>query len=85
MWNLQQQEKDIDIQTAIIVLEHKQPATPFKTDNYMTEGFVNSGMKPKHSKTWDMKWHWLRDMEVLKQLIVYWNRGSPCQRQEAVM
>ena len=22
---------------------------------------LNSGMKPKRSKTWDIKWHWLRD------------------------
>ena len=34
----------------LITLDHKKPATPLKTDNSTTEGFVNSGMKPKHSK-----------------------------------
>ena len=45
----------IGMGAALIVLDHKQPATPLKTDNSITEGFVNSGMKPKRSKTWDMK------------------------------
>ena len=57
---------------ALITLEHKQPETPLKTDNYTIEGFVNSGMKPKRSKIRDMKWRWLRDKEVLEKLKVYW-------------
>ena len=40
----------IDVQPSLIALYHKQPATPLKTDNYMTEGFVNLGIKPKRSK-----------------------------------
>ena len=57
--------------TELITLDHKQPATPLKTDNSTTEGFLNSVMKPKHSKTWNMKWHCLIDKEVLDQLRVY--------------
>ena len=57
-------------------MHHKQPSTPLKTNNYTTEGFVKSGMKPNFSKTWDMKWHWLRDKEVLEQLRVYWDSGK---------
>ena len=53
---------------ALIVLDHKQPAAPLNTDNSTTEGFVNLGMKPKHSKTWDMKLHWLGDKELLDKL-----------------
>ena len=41
----------IGMRPALITLDHKQPATPLKTDNSTTEGFVNSGMKPKRSKT----------------------------------
>ena len=62
--------------TELITLDHKQPATHLKTDNSTTEGFVNLGMKPKRSKTWDMKWHWLRDMEVLDKLRLYWDIGT---------
>ena len=64
------------MQPALIILDHEQPATLLKTDNSMIEGYVNSGMKPKRSKTWDMKWHWLSDKEVLDQLRVYWGRGQ---------
>ena len=59
---------------ALITLEHKQPATHLITENYTTEGFVNLGMKTKSSKTWDMKWHWLRDKYVIDQLRVYWDK-----------
>ena len=38
-----------------ITLDHEQPATPLKTDNYTTEGFVNLGMKPKRTKSCNMK------------------------------
>ena len=51
----------IDIRPDIITFDHKQPETPLKMNNSTTEGFVNSGMKPKRSKTWDLKWHWLRE------------------------
>ena len=34
----------------LIILDHEKPATPLKTDNSTTEGFVNYGMKPKRSK-----------------------------------
>ena len=43
-------KKYINMQPALITLYHKQPATPLKTDNSTTEGFVNSGMNPKRSK-----------------------------------
>ena len=61
---------------SLITLDHKKPATPLKTYNSMTEGFVNSGMKPERSKTWDMKWHWLREKGFLEQLRVYWDKGT---------
>ena len=40
-------KKAIGIRSALISLDHKQPAIPLKTENSTTEGFVNSGMKPK--------------------------------------
>ena len=62
---------DIVMRPALITLDQKQPATTLKTDNQTTEIFVKSGMKPKRSKTWDIKWHWLRDKKLLEQLRVY--------------
>ena len=59
------------MQPALIALYHKQPTTPLKIYNSETEGFVNSGMKFKRLKTWDMKWHGLSDREVPEKLLVY--------------
>ena len=64
------------MQPYLITLDHEQPATPPKTDNSTTEGFVNSGIKPKRSKTWDMKWHWLREKYGIEKLILYWYKGT---------
>ena len=66
----------IGLRPALIALYHKQPATPLETHNYMTDGLVNLGMKPKSSKIWDMKWHWFRNKEVLDKLRVYWYIGT---------
>ena len=33
-------------------------------------------MKQKHSKTWDMKWQWLRYKEVLDKPRLYLDRGN---------
>ena len=62
----------IGIWPSLIALKQKQQMTPIKTANSTTDGFFNSGMKPKRSKTRDMKWHCVNDKEVLKQLRLYW-------------
>ena len=37
-------EEYLRMQTYLITLDQKQPATPLKTDNYMTGRFVNLGL-----------------------------------------
>ena len=66
----------VAIISSLIGLCNKQPPTPLKTDNSTTDEFFNSSMKPNKSKTWDMNMHWLCDKEVLKQILVYWDRGK---------
>ena len=44
-------------------LGDKQPATPLKTDNSTSNAFVNKSLCQKKSKSWDMRYHWLRDKE----------------------
>ena len=75
MWNFQQWKNAIIMRPNLISLYHKQSDTPLKTENSTTEGFVNSGIKPKHSKTWDIKCHWLIDKKELEKLRVYRDRG----------
>ena len=50
---------------------HPQPPTPIQTDNSTAEGVVNSKIQPKRTNAMDMRFHWLRDRETLKQLRIY--------------
>ena len=56
---------------------HKQnQPTPIRTDNSTSAGFVNKNMQMKHSKTWNMQLHWLRDKENNKFFNVFWDKGQ---------
>ena len=55
---------------------HPQPPTPIQTDNSTAEGVVNNKIQPKRTKAMDMRFHWLRDRETLKQLRIYWRAGK---------
>jgi hypothetical protein len=65
----------IVIQRALEALGHKQPPTPLKTDNSTAHSFVHTNIRQRRSKTWDMRWNWLRDKSN-KALRVYWEKGS---------
>jgi hypothetical protein len=56
-------------------LGHPQAATPLKTDNSTSHSFVHANIKQRRSKTWDMRWNWLRDKATHKQLRIYWDKG----------
>ena len=68
-------------QTAILiwlfleVLQYLQPPTPIKTDNSTTNGFIDNNIHQRRSKSWDMRYHWLRDRESQKQFDLTWDRG----------
>ena len=51
---------------------HPQPPTPIQTDNSTAEGVVNMRVQPKHTKSMDMRFHWLRDREAQAQFCFYW-------------
>ncbi|EJK50851.1 hypothetical protein THAOC_30042, partial [Thalassiosira oceanica] len=55
---------------------HPQPPTPIQTDNATAEGVINSKVQPKRTKAMDMRFHWLRDRETLKQFRFYWRSGK---------
>ena len=54
-------KEGVAILPSLIGLGHKQPPTPLKIDNSITDVFVNSSMRPSKSKTWDMNMHWICD------------------------
>eukprot|EP00957_Ditylum_brightwellii_P153929 11716261-Ditylum_brightwellii.AAC.1 len=42
----------------------------------MANSFVHTSMHIKHSKSWDMGWHWLRKAAIRKALEIFWDIGS---------
>jgi hypothetical protein len=56
-------------------LGHPQPPTPVQTDNSTADGVINNKVQPKRTKAMDMRFHWLRDRETLKQFRFYWRPG----------
>ena len=69
-------------QTAILVrrilhaLGHVQPPTPVKTDNSTANGFIHNNIHQKRSKSWDMRYYWLRDKILQKEFNFFWERGT---------
>ena len=57
-------------------LGHPQPATPLKTDNSTANSFVHSNIRQKRSKSCYMRYHWLRDKSLHKNINIYWQKGS---------
>ena len=53
-----------------------QQQTRVTTDNTTASSFVHSAMRTKRSKSWDMKYNWLRDRTAQKQFEVKWQKGS---------
>ena len=66
----------IPIRNLLESLGHPQPPTPIKTDNTTANGFVHSNINQKRSKSWDMRFHWLKDKTTQKYINVYWKKGS---------
>ena len=55
---------------------HPQNPTQLKTDNKTANDFVHAAMRLKRSKTWDMRYHWLRQEKIRKLLNIIWDKGT---------
>lgn len=69
-------QQAVPIRTMLIELGHPQPPTPLKTNNSTANGILNSNIKQKRSKAFDMRFHWLRDRIKQHQFQVYWQPGN---------
>ena len=56
------------IRRILRTLNHPQPPTPIKTDNSTANGFIHNNIHQKRSKSWDMRYYWLRDKLLHKNL-----------------
>jgi len=60
------------------VFRHPQPekGSPIVTDNLTSQGILTKLIKPRKSKTWDMRYHWLEDRISQKDIQLIWKRGK---------
>ena len=65
----------IAIQQALNGLGHPQQKNIIKTVNSTANSFVHSEMRVKRSKSWDMKYNWLRDRVAQDQFTIKWDKG----------
>jgi len=63
----------IPIRNTLIAMGHSQPptGTPLKTASATALGIVRNYMKPKRSKSWDMRYHWIEDRDKMGDLNPY--------------
>ena len=66
----------VSLRQALIDMGHKQPPTPMQTDNDTATGIANQTIKQKHSKTIDMRYHWIQDRIKQGQFDVFWKPGK---------
>ena len=66
----------IGIRNTLIGMGHPQGKTPVITDDSTANSFVHSEMHVKHSKSWDMKYNWLRDCAAQQQFNIQWDKGT---------
>jgi hypothetical protein len=64
------------LQRILAKMGHPQPNTPIQTNNSTAEGVINSKIQPKHTKSMDMCFEWLKDREAKEQFCLYWRSGK---------
>jgi hypothetical protein len=69
-------QETIPLRYVLQQLGHEQPPTPIKTDNTTALSFVNANIRQKRSKSWDMRYYWLRDRLIQNSMYFYWEKGS---------
>ena len=68
-------QKAIEIRRQLEALGHPQKRTEVKTDNSTANSFVHATMQLKRSKTWDMRWNWLREKAQQHIFKILWEKG----------
>ena len=71
-------QRAVPIRTTLKELGHPQPpqGTPAFTDNNTSHGILTSTMRPKLSKAFDMRYHWIKDRIQQKQFQLIWRKGK---------
>ena len=63
------------IRHLLVSLGHPQPPTPLKTDNATANAFIHQTMRHKKSKSWDMRYWWLKEKSAQSEFQIFWDKG----------
>jgi hypothetical protein len=66
----------VHLRRILTEMGHPQPRTPIQTDNSTAEGVINSRVRPKRTKSMDMRFEWLLDRQQQGQFKIYWRPGK---------
>ena len=66
----------VPIRYVLEKMGHPQRPTLIKTDNATTFNFIHDNINQKKSKSWDMRYFWLRDRQQQKQFRFHWESGT---------
>ena len=69
-------QQAVPIRIILQALDHQQPPTSVKTDKSTAQGFIQDNIHMKKSKSWDMRYHWLRDRQTQNQFQFYWKPSN---------
>ena len=66
------------IRVTLIELSNPQlkKGAPLFNDNSTVIGILTSSLRQKYSKTFDMRFHWLRDIIDQQQFQLFWRKGQ---------
>eukprot|EP00957_Ditylum_brightwellii_P144267 10991350-Ditylum_brightwellii.AAC.1 len=68
-------QTSVNLHYILTALDHIQKQTKIKTDSKTANSFVHASMYIKHSKSWDMQYHWLRGAVTCQALQMFWEKG----------
>ena len=57
-------------------LEHSQSPTSIILNDSTTEYFMKNNITQKRSKSWDMKYYWLRDKHIQRNFDYIWKKSQ---------
>jgi hypothetical protein len=69
-------QEGVPMRTALEEMGHPQPSTPLETDNSTAHGIINSQVRMRKSKAFDMRYHWLMDRAQQRQFNIHWKPGK---------
>ena len=69
-------QRAVPIRYLLTQLGHPQPATPIKCDNETTRNFIHKNITQKRSKSWDMRYNYLKDQQELNNFDTYWAKSE---------